>query len=237
MSGPLIAVVSTDRLEHHPNNVRRDLGDLRELTESIRERGVQTPPRVEHRTGRPMLRVVCGNRRLAAARIAGRARVPAVIVPEGSVPDAMLDMLTENGHRLNVSREDRAAAIRKLRERYGLTVTEIARRLGVSEATVYTWQVLPPVHGGNPQSDSGQDPGLPGPCGWAPPAPRPKRPRAPRIRPTLVHELHERWVERTADLVPDEAAQLIPELLEDLQGLLGAWRPTGKAPRVSAPGS
>ena len=35
-----IAMIPIKLLEHHPENVRKDLGDLTELTESIRKNGV-----------------------------------------------------------------------------------------------------------------------------------------------------------------------------------------------------
>ena len=77
---PAVAYVPLERLRTHPDNVHRDLGDLRELVESIRQQGVLLPLRVEHRPGSEVLRIRAGHRRAAAAELAGLPKVPCVVV-------------------------------------------------------------------------------------------------------------------------------------------------------------
>ena len=60
---PAVAYVPLERLRAHPDNVRRDLGDLRELTDSIHRQGVLQPLRVEHR---PVGRCCASARGIAA---------------------------------------------------------------------------------------------------------------------------------------------------------------------------
>ena len=71
------AIVPVDRIQFHNHNVRRDLGDLRELADSIRRHGVVTPIVLERRG--ETFRIRDGHRRVAAAQIAGLSRIPAFV--------------------------------------------------------------------------------------------------------------------------------------------------------------
>ena len=70
--------IAVDKLFPHPDNPRHDLGDLTELTESIKSRGVlQNLTVVRHPfTDEEEYTVVIGHRRLEAAKRAGLATVP-----------------------------------------------------------------------------------------------------------------------------------------------------------------
>ncbi len=62
-------------LVHHPDNPRKDLGDLSELTESIKARGVLqnlTVVPAKEQGGVGVYHVVIGNRRLEASKAAGQ---------------------------------------------------------------------------------------------------------------------------------------------------------------------
>ena len=74
-----IVDIPVSQLEPNPHNPRRDVGDVRELADSIRAQGIKQELLVTpsgDRDGRPMYRVVIGHRRLAAAKIAGLDMVP-----------------------------------------------------------------------------------------------------------------------------------------------------------------
>lgn len=62
--------VRLDAIDFHQHNVREDLGDLRDLTASIRRFGIMQPVVLEQRGDR--LRIRAGHRRVAAARLAMR---------------------------------------------------------------------------------------------------------------------------------------------------------------------
>lgn len=134
---PKGALVRVEDVEFHPRNVRRDLGDLREMTNSIARFGVMQPIIVEAH-GRK-LRLRAGHRRLAAARLAGLARIPALVhaeaLPEG---EWIVQALHENTMRRNLDPGERADALKRLRV-LGHTWREIAESLGISEATAHKW--------------------------------------------------------------------------------------------------
>jgi len=102
---------------------------LDELAASIALHGVLQPLVVEPgEEGRYSLQI--GKRRLAASKIAGLDKVPAIILdgPLGS-EESLAMRLVENIHRENLDPIDEAEAYSALKE-MGVKVTEIAKRVG-----------------------------------------------------------------------------------------------------------
>lgn len=192
-----VAYVPVDRLLFHPRNIRKDLGDLRELADSIATQGVLQPVRAEKRGD--TLRLLAGHRRVAAARLAGLRKVPCVIVGEHDDDEAIMVMLSENLNRCGISKEDRAEAIRSLRTEFGMTAKGIAERLGVSTQTVGNWQIA----AFDPQPKPSRH--------WNEAA---KQRQQARPAAGTVYALMERWRGRAPD-----------ELLAELDELIGGWRP------------
>lgn len=192
---PAVANVPVDKLRAHPRNVRTDLGDLRELADSIRHEGVLVPVMAERRDS-GTLTLLHGHRRWAAAQLAGLVKIPCVIVGSRDTDEAISIMLAENCNRAGLSRPEKRAAVRALRDEFGHTVEAIAARLGVSQATVYKWS----------RDDDHMD--------------RKKRSPATRARqharvgPSRIHDLVGRW---------DGHAP--PDLIGELRGLIGGWEP------------
>lgn len=115
-------------------NIREDPGDLSELVSSIRSVGVLVPlvvvpgPDGEGR-------VIAGFRRLAAARQAGIAKVPCVVLRNLSRPGEIAISFVENYHRKQASPIEEGKGIRGLVEG-GMSRADVARALGMSEAVV-----------------------------------------------------------------------------------------------------
>lgn len=135
-SVPTAAMVAVDRIRFHPRNIRRELGDLRDLTASIEAEGV-LQPLLLHRTDFG-LQVVDGHRRLAAAKLAGLHRVPALIVDELDDDEAIAKMLATTLKR-GIDHGERRAAVQVLVEEFGHTRSGLARRLGVTPGAVSQW--------------------------------------------------------------------------------------------------
>ena len=83
-----IVMIPIGMLEHHPENPRKDLGDLTELAASIKANGIMqnltvVPGRTEKiedgTQEKQFYLVVIGNRRLEAAKMAGLEALPCVI--------------------------------------------------------------------------------------------------------------------------------------------------------------
>lgn len=106
---------------------------LQELAASISEVGVLQPLTVR-KNGEHYV-VVSGNRRLAAAKMAGLNRVPCILAEVGET-DAELISLTENLQREDIHYFEEAELLRKYITKSGLTQLELAKKLGRSQSTI-----------------------------------------------------------------------------------------------------
>jgi len=107
---------------------------LRELSDSIRQHGI-IQPLVVTRDPDGGYRLVAGERRLQAARLAGLETVPVVI--REVADDELLELaLVENIQRADLNAIEEALAYRRLVDEYGLTQEEAAQRVGKSRVTV-----------------------------------------------------------------------------------------------------
>ena len=117
-----------------PDNPRESLDGLDDLVASIRSVGVLQPLLVVRQEGPPDFKIVCGERRWAAALEAGLETVP-VLVRRLTEQERVEAMLIENLQRSNFTRLEEARALQQLMD-LGLTQTEVARRVGKSQSYV-----------------------------------------------------------------------------------------------------
>jgi len=129
--------VPLDQLEPHPHNVRRDLGDLTELAESIKGMGLLEPLVIAPK-GKPGegFVVIGGHRRLAAAALAGLDAVPCIMRPDLNTQASQIEaMLVENLQRSDLTVMEEADAYAQL-ELLGATEVSIAKATGRARGTV-----------------------------------------------------------------------------------------------------
>jgi ParB family transcriptional regulator, chromosome partitioning protein len=131
--GRLIAVES---LDPNPEQPRVEIGDLTELTTSVREKGVLEPLLVKpsaQQKGRWM--IIAGERRWRAAREAGLREVPCIEmdVDEAAVAEIAL---IENMQRKDLTAWEEADGLAALCHRYGYTHEEVSKKVGKSRSTV-----------------------------------------------------------------------------------------------------
>ncbi len=134
-----LELVPVGDVGEHPRNVRRGVGDLSELTASIRSVGVLEPLVVApDTTMRPVQWVlIAGHRRLRAAKKAGLAEVPALVRDDlDDLAGQVSAMLVENLHRADLSPVEEADAYQLLLDDAGLKVKDVAKRTGRSQDTV-----------------------------------------------------------------------------------------------------
>jgi ParB family chromosome partitioning protein len=110
-----------------------DPASIRELADSIRERGVLQP--VLLRPAGDGYQLVAGERRFLAASEAGFNSIPAIIRPLTD-RESLLIALIENIQRENLNPVDEARAYYRLAAEYGLQHEEIAKRVGKDRSTV-----------------------------------------------------------------------------------------------------
>lgn len=124
-----------DQIDPNPNQprVRFETARLKELAESIKQNGLLQPVMVKRNGKRYQL--VLGERRLKAARMAGLASIPA-IVRDLNEEDCLKYALMENLQREDLNPIEEAMGYKALREKFGLSVKEIASMLGRDRSTV-----------------------------------------------------------------------------------------------------
>ena len=130
-----ITMIPVEQLQHHPENPRQDLGDLTELTESIRKNGVmQNLTVVPSETEKDRYLVVIGNRRMEAAKEAGLTELPCVISFMNH-REQIATMLEENMQRADLTLYEQAQGFQMMMD-LGYSVKEIGEKTGFSETTV-----------------------------------------------------------------------------------------------------
>ena len=113
---------------------RVDADALAGLTESVRVQGV-VQPLVVRPLSEGTYELIAGERRWRAARGAGLATVPA-LVRESDDRDSLLLALVENVAREDLSPIEEARAYAVLQDEFGLSLGEVAERVGRSKPSV-----------------------------------------------------------------------------------------------------
>ncbi len=128
--------LSIDKLYPHPDNPRKDLGDLTELADSIKANGIfQNLTVVPKDENAGTYTVVIGHRRLVAAKEAGIQTVPCLIAWDMSPQEQLQTMLLENMQRSDLTVYEQAQGFQQLLD-FGCSIDDIARKSGFSLVTV-----------------------------------------------------------------------------------------------------
>ncbi len=124
-----------EKIDPNPRQprVRFDQEHLLELAESIKRHGVLQPVVVRRSGDRYTL--VLGERRLRAAKIAGRTTIPA-IVRDIDDEDSLKQALMENLQREDLNPLEEARGYDLLRSEFGLSPKEVAEMIGKDRSTV-----------------------------------------------------------------------------------------------------
>ncbi len=124
------------KVEPNPDQPRRDFDEeeLQALSESISIHGIIQPLTVRELDS-GYYQIIAGERRWRAARMAGLAEVPVVIV-EADDRKAMELALIENLQRQDLNPIEEAMGYQSLMEEYGMTQEEAAGRVGKSRPAV-----------------------------------------------------------------------------------------------------
>lgn len=110
-----------------------DAEELQNLALSIAQYGIIQPITV--RKVGDMYRIIAGERRWRAARMAGLSEIPVVIMDADEQKSAEM-ALVENIQRENLNPIEEAEAIESLMDEFGLTQDEASKRIGRSRSSV-----------------------------------------------------------------------------------------------------
>jgi len=131
--------VPLDKIRPSPHPIRSswDEDKMVELAQSVKEQGIIVPIKVRPTTN-AHYEIVYGHRRVEAARRAGLSEIPAF--SEGvDDTDALIQALIENVQREDMSVEDKAIAVRTIKDMTGWSNRELERHGIVSNETASQW--------------------------------------------------------------------------------------------------
>lgn len=140
-----ITFIPINELFPHPDNPRKDLGDLTELAESIKAKGIlqnlTVVPWFSEITRQPAengkhvgYRIVIGHRRCAAAKLAGLTELPCVIA-DMTPTEQIGTMLLENIQRNDLTVKEQADSFQMMLN-LGESVDTVSEKTGFSKSTV-----------------------------------------------------------------------------------------------------
>lgn len=135
-------LLSVDVLHQHPQNPRKDLGELVELTESIKKNGIMQNLTVipghwdeKGNFNNYGYTLLIGHRRFAAAKAAGLKEVPCRIVEDMDEKEQLSTMLEENMQRTDLTIWEQATGFQLMLD-LGETEEGIAEKTGFSKQTI-----------------------------------------------------------------------------------------------------
>lgn len=123
-----IKLINTSLIDPHPDNPRKNIGDVTDLAASIKTNGLLSPLSVVPNGER--YRVIAGHRRLAACKQAGTGAVPCFVLDLDPLQQ-LEAMVTENCQREQLTVLEEADAIQGMLD-LGATTASVAHRLGRS---------------------------------------------------------------------------------------------------------
>ena len=123
-----IKLINTSLIDPHPDNPRKQIGDVTDLAASIKANGLLSPLSVVPNGER--YRVIAGHRRLAACKQAGTGAVPCFVLDLDPLQQ-LEAMVTENCQREQLTVLEEADAIQGMLD-LGATTASVAHRLGRS---------------------------------------------------------------------------------------------------------
>jgi ParB family chromosome partitioning protein len=142
LRGEEVVRLPIDRIDENPYQTRKTFDEkaLLDLAQSIRVQGVLQP--IVVRPGKDgSFRLILGERRLRAARLAGMEEIPAIIKRVSDQQAAEMTVV-ENLQRQDLNCVDQAEAFANLSTKFKLTQEQIGARVGLSRETVANYMRL-----------------------------------------------------------------------------------------------
>ena len=134
-SSPIGLMVAIDKLAPNPNQPRTEFGDLSELIESIKEKGVLEPLLVRPSDVGGRYMIIAGERRYRASMEAGLTEVPCIELDVDDKAVAEISLI-ENLQRKDLTPFEEADGLQALNSRFGYTHEDIAKRIGKSRSSI-----------------------------------------------------------------------------------------------------
>ena len=132
-AAPLVRMIPVNRIEPNPRQARSELGNIDELMNSIKSKGVLEPIIVRPRADK--YEIIAGERRYVASKNLGLQEIPCI---EMNVSDneAMEISLIENLQRKDLDIFEEADGLKALMNTYGYSHAQISEKIGKARSTI-----------------------------------------------------------------------------------------------------
>ena len=131
--GPRVRLIPLDKIDPNPRQARSELGNIEELMESIKTKGVLEPILVRAKGDR--FEIIAGERRYIASRNLGLKEIPCIEM-DVEEQEAMEISLIENLQRKDLDIFEEADGLKALMSMYGYSHQEIADKIGKARSTI-----------------------------------------------------------------------------------------------------
>jgi len=131
--GPRIRMIPVDKIDPNPHQARCELGNIQELQESIRSKGILEPILVRAKGSR--FEIIAGERRFMASRNVGLKELPCIDL-EVEDAEAMEIALIENLQRKDLDIFEEADGLQALADIHGYNHEQISEKIGKARSTI-----------------------------------------------------------------------------------------------------
>jgi ParB family transcriptional regulator, chromosome partitioning protein len=131
--GPRIRMIPMEQIDPNPHQARSELGNIQELMDSIKAKGVLEPILV-----RPLgerFEIIAGERRFIASKNIGLKEMPCIEF-DVEENEAMEIALIENLQRKDLDLFEEADGLNALIELYGYNHQEVSEKIGKARSTI-----------------------------------------------------------------------------------------------------
>lgn len=128
-------MIPIEQIQPNAGQPRKDMGDLKGLIDSVREKGVLEPLLVRYMPQADHYMIISGERRYQAARESGLRELPCIEKEIGD-GETLEIALIENLQRKDLTPFEEADGLQALADRFALTHEEIARRVSKGRSSI-----------------------------------------------------------------------------------------------------
>jgi ParB family transcriptional regulator, chromosome partitioning protein len=131
--GPRIRMIPLENIDPNPHQARSELGNIQELMDSIKSKGVLEPILVRSLGDR--FEIIAGERRFIASKNIGLKEIPCIEF-DVQENEAMEIALIENLQRKDLDLFEEADGLNALIDLYGYNHQEVSEKIGKARSTI-----------------------------------------------------------------------------------------------------
>lgn len=131
--GPRIRMLPLDKIDPNPHQARSELGNIQELMDSIKMKGVLEPILVRSKGQR--FEIIAGERRFIASKNIGMEEIPCIEM-DVEEQEAMEIALIENLQRKDLELFEEADGLQSLIDLYGYNHQQVSEKIGKARSTI-----------------------------------------------------------------------------------------------------